>query len=234
MKDASEHNSELWSRSNHTHSHTFSHIPRYCYHPNTEFLIETAYTMFRSKQRTKWNRCKVLLLKPKLTKNTFILKTGVLGLEVMILPKASFKTLILAEGSQRCDLRACLSCFRNGNEKADLEGSPQGLQTTWIVKIILGQFSLIRDSRGCRNSKLHFCSRLGSPTPVFSCHFWEFQFFFTIFPLLKRIGIIVFDQQAANQPLITRRSGPTCHKMSMPIIITILLALSNSSSYQAT
>ena len=30
--------------------------------------------------------------------------------------------------------RACLSCFGNGNEKADSEGSPRGLQKTWIVK----------------------------------------------------------------------------------------------------
>jgi hypothetical protein len=40
---------------------------------------------------------------------------------------------------------------------------------------------------------------------VFSCHFWEFQFFFAVLPLLERTGFIVFDQQAANQPPKTKR-----------------------------
>jgi hypothetical protein len=43
-------------------------------------------------------------------------------------------------------------------------------------------------------------------------------------PLLKRIGFIAFDQQAANQPLIK----------TMAIIITIPLLLSNISLYHAT
>jgi hypothetical protein len=40
---------------------------------------------------------------------------------------------------------------------------------------------------------------------VFSHHFWEFQFFFAMLPLLERIGFIVFDQQAGNQPPKTKR-----------------------------
>jgi hypothetical protein len=37
---------------------------------------------------------------------------------------------------------------------------------------------------------------------VFLLHFWEFQFFFAMLPLLERNGFIAFDPQAANQPLI--------------------------------
>ena len=48
----------------------------------------------------------------------------------------------------------CLSCFGNGNKKAELEDSPRGLQKTWIVKIILGQFSHIRGALLTRLQKL--------------------------------------------------------------------------------
>ena len=64
--------------------------------------------------------------------------------------------------------RACLSCFGNGRKKADLEGSPRGLQKAWIVKIILAQFSLIRaetrNSVSTADSEVHtsvFASFLG-------------------------------------------------------------------------
>ena len=40
-------------------------------------------------------------------------------------------------------MKACLSCFGNGNEKEAPEGSMRSLQKPWNVKIILGQFSLI-------------------------------------------------------------------------------------------
>jgi hypothetical protein len=52
------------------------------------------------------------------------------------------------------DLRACLSCFRNRNKKGDSEGLLRGLQKTWIVKIILAQFSLIRGALLTRLQKL--------------------------------------------------------------------------------
>jgi hypothetical protein len=50
--------------------------------------------------------------------------------------------------------KACLSCYGNRNKTADAEGSPRGLQKAWIVKIILGQFSLIRGTLLTRLQKL--------------------------------------------------------------------------------
>jgi hypothetical protein len=38
-------------------------------------------------------------------------------------------------------MKACLSCFGNGNKMEAPEGSMRSLQKPWIVKIILGQFS---------------------------------------------------------------------------------------------
>jgi hypothetical protein len=64
-------------------------------------------------------------------------------------------------------------------------------------------------------------------------HFWEFEFFFAMLSLLERIGFIVFNQQAANQPLI-KTKRPNVSQNVDAHIITIPLALSNSRSYRAT
>ncbi len=79
-----------------------------------------------------------------------------------------------------------------------------GCAKTWIVKIILGQFSHIRGTLLTRLQKLEtwFLQRTRkSHTSVFAS-FLGVSILFAMLPLLDRIGFTAFDQQAANQPLI--------------------------------
>jgi hypothetical protein len=124
-------------------------------------------------------------------------------------------------------LRACLSCFGNGNKKADLEGSSRGLQITWIVKIILTQFSLIRGALLPRLQKLEtpFLQRTRK------CNT-------SVFASFLGVSILFLNASSAQKNRLYRarstsveptphqdEAAPTCHKMLMPIIITIPLAL---------
>jgi hypothetical protein len=99
--------------------------------------------------------------------------------------------------------RACLSSFGNGNEKADSEGS-RGLQKTWIVKIILGQFSHIPGALLTRLQKLEtwFLQRTRkSHTSVFASF----------------LGVSILFRNASsarkNWLYSSRRSGPTCQNV---------------------
>jgi hypothetical protein len=127
-------------------------------------------------------------------------------------------------------LKQSLSCFGNGNKKANLEGSPRGLQKTWIVKIILAQFSLIRGALLTRLQKLE--------TPFLQR---TRKFDTSVFVSFLGVSILFLNASSAQKNWLYRvrstsveptphqdEAAPMCHKMSMPIIITIPLALSTA------